>query len=472
VGNAVPTLSARHGEPKGWGTPDFFGASSPRYIECVVDNRLILITLLVKLGVAAAVASALARSRTFQRLLFAERRNHGQTAALLAFFLVPLTLGVWARTIVPNFLAADLSFETVILLGLLVGPGWAMIGGIVLSAPAELHHEYLSLPFNAALGLAAGTLASLLEREEIWSFTPFIDLSLYRWVRRNLRQPRFDRQILMLFLILVLEAVREWISRTIPRPPRPRWLFALNTGVPWLQVLVWLCAPMVIGIALKVWNALRIELKLEEQKRLLLEARLDALQRQINPHFLFNTLNSIASLVRLKPELAREMTVKLANILRALLKEHDSFVPLSQELNFTDDYLDIEVVRFGAEKLKVEKEIDPRTLDVLVPSILLQPLIENSIKHGLEPRINGGTVTLRSRLQGNRAIIEVADDGVGVGARPASALPRTGAGIGMKNVRERLEVLYGNQARFTVVSNPGRGTLVSIEIPAQVSDTL
>ncbi len=431
----------------------------------MADNKLILITLLVKLGVAAAVASALARSRTFQRLLFAEHRRHRQTAALLAFFLVPLTLGVWVRILVPNFLAADISFETVILLGLLLGPGWAMLSGVVLAVPAVYHHEYLALPFNAALGLAAGLLGRFVEREEIWSFTPFIDLSLYRWVRRNLRQPRIDRQILMLFLIALLEIVREWIARTYPPPPRPRWLFALNTGIPWLQVLVWLCAPMVVGIALKVWNALRIELKLEEQKRLLLEARLDALQRQINPHFLFNTLNSIASLVRMKPELAREMTVKLANILRALLKDHDTYVPLSDELDFTDDYLDIEVVRFGPEKLRVEKEIDPRTLDVLVPSILLQPLIENSIKHGLEPRIGGGTVTLRSRLQGKHVIIEVADDGVGVGARPASTLPRSGAGIGMKNVRERLEVLYGNQARFTVVSNPGRGTLVSIEIP-------
>ena len=221
-------------------------------------------------------------------------------------------------------------------------------------------------------------------------------------------------------------------------------LFALVTDSWGLQVLVWLSAPVVVGIALKVWNALRLELKLEEQKHLLLEARLDALQRQINPHFLFNTLNSIASLVRSKPELAREMTVKLANILRALLKDHDTYVPLSDELSFTDDYLDIEVVRFGADKLRVEKDIDPRTLDVLVPSILLQPLIENSIKHGLEPRIHGGTVTLRSRLQGDRVSIEVADDGVGIVARPESALRRTGNGIGMKNVRERLEVLYGN----------------------------
>jgi two-component system LytT family sensor kinase len=214
----------------------------------------------------------------------------------------------------------------------------------------------------------------------------------------------------------------------------------------------------------------RIERKLEEQSRLLLEARLDALQRQINPHFLFNTLNSIASLARLRPEMAREMTVKLANILRALLKDHDTYISLRDELSFTDDYLDIEVVRFGADKLRVEKDIDPRTLEVMVPSILLQPLIENSIKHGLEPRLNGGTVTLRSRLEGGRVLIEVADDGVGMGDRPNTGLRRTGAGIGMKNVQERLEVLYGNQARFEVVSNPGRGTQVSIEIPAHHLD--
>jgi len=435
-----------------------------RYSEWVADNKLILITLLVKLGVAASVASALARSRTFQHLLFAERRSRYQTMGLLAFLLVPLTLGVWVRTIVPNFLAADISFETVILLGLLVGPLWAMMGGILVSIPAVYHHEYLALPFDAVLGLAAGILGRLVQKEEIWGFTPFIDLSLYRWIRRNIPQVRFDHQFFMLLVIVFFEAIREWLARMYPGR-----LFALVTNSWGLRVLVWLCAPVVVGIALKVWNALRLELKLEEQKHLLLEARLDALQRQINPHFLFNTLNSIASLVRSKPELAREMTVKLANILRALLKDHDTYVPLSHELSFTDDYLDIEVVRFGPDKLRVEKDIDPKTLNLLVPSILLQPLIENSIKHGLEPRIHGGTVTLRSRLHGGRVSIEVADDGVGIAARPESALRRAGNGIGMQNVRERLDVLYGHQARFTVVSNPGRGTLVSIELPANPS---
>jgi len=216
-----------------------------------------------------------------------------------------------------------------------------------------------------------------------------------------------------------------------------------------------------------------VERKLEEQGRLLIEARLDALQRQINPHFLFNTLNSITSLVRSKPELAREMIVKLANILRVLLKDREAFVPFSEELAFTDDYLDIEVVRFG-EKLRVVKEIAEETLPVVVPSMLLQPLIENSIKHGLEPRISGGTVTLRSRILGDgRLMLEVEDDGVGMEAeRDATARlgvgfagAGNGGGIGMRNVRERMEVLYGSSAEVEMTSRPGRGTKVTLVMP-------
>jgi len=340
-----------------------------------------------------------------------------------------------------------------------------MLSALVMAAPAVIHHEYLAAPFLVAVGLISGIFGAWVEKEEIWSFTPFVDLSIYRWVRRNLRQPKFDRQIALLMLITGMEVVRDWLAGRYPHR-----LFALYTDAWWLRVLVWLCAPMVVGICLKMWNALSIELKLEEQKRLVLEARLDALQRQINPHFLFNTLNSIASLVRFRPDLAREMIVKLANLLRALLKDHGTYVLLREELSFTDDYLDIEVVRFGTEKLRVVKELEEKTLDMLVPSILLQPLIENSIKHGLEPRIQGGTITLRSRLQGESLVVEVEDDGVGIVMKPPSGLRRDGAGIGMKNVQERLEVLYGNRARFTVVSRPGRGTLVSIEIPAEMAE--
>jgi two-component system LytT family sensor kinase len=430
------------------------------------DPRLVLISLLIKLGIAAAVSSALARSRVFKRLLFAEDRTAGETIGLLACICIPLTLGVWARVTVPNFLAADIAFETTVILGVLLGPWWAAVGGAFLSLPAMLHGEFLTLPVHLCVALIAGLYGRLVDPEDVWSFSPFIDLSIYRWVRRNLTRPRLDRQILLLFLIVVMQIARMELAKLYPHR-----LWVLDTHSWIVRLAIYACPAVVVGIPLKIWNAIQIEQKLEEQKRLLLEARLDALRRQINPHFLFNTLNSIGSLVRFRPDLAREMIVRLANILRALLREHDSFVPFRDELAFTDDYLGIEVVRFGADKLRVEREIEPETLEVMVPSMVLQPLIENSIKHGLEPRLEGGTVTVRSRVRDGRLVVVVEDDGVGIMPARAAAVgavtaqSESGNGIGMKNVRERLEVLYGGEARFEVESRPGRGTCVTLEIP-------
>ncbi len=429
------------------------------------DPKLILITLLVELGVAAAVSSSLARAKTFKDLLLAPKRTRRQTVGLVAMICVPLTLGVWVRVLVPNFLAADISFETTILLGILVGPVAAMAGGAALAVPAVLHHEYLALPVNLLVAVAAGAFGRFANAEDVWSFSPMIDLSIYRWVTRNLRRPSLDRQVLLLVSIAAGEFGLSMLSRLYPRR-----LFELHSDSWWVELLICASSPVVVGIPLKIWNSVRIERKLEEQGRLLLEARLDALQRQINPHFLFNTLNSITSLVRSRPELAREMIVKLGNILRVLLKDREAFVPFSEELAFTDDYLDIEVVRFG-EKLKVVKEIAEETLHVVVPGMLLQPLIENSIKHGLEPRISGGTVTLRSRVtEDGMLLVEVEDDGVGMDperdcASPVSGLVRPGSGIGIRNVQERMAVLYGKLAGVEINSRPGRGTKVSLRMP-------
>jgi two-component system LytT family sensor kinase len=151
----------------------------------VVEPKLVLITLLVKLGVAAAVSSALARSRAFQRQLFSDDRSTRQTLALLAWMCIPLTLGVWIRVTVPNFLAADISFETAILLGVLIGPLPAMLGGAALSIPAMLHGEYLTLPFNLAVAAIASFYRNFVDADEIWSFSPFVDLSIYRYCRTN-----------------------------------------------------------------------------------------------------------------------------------------------------------------------------------------------------------------------------------------------------------------------------------------------
>ncbi len=433
----------------------------------MIDSTLILITLLIKLGVAAAVSSALARSTVFKNLLLSGHRSVGQMLGLLAFICVPLTLGVWVRVVVPNFYAADISFEAVIIVALLLGTTPAMIAGAFLSIPAVLHREYLTLPFNLVIALIFGTYRAFVSEEDIWSFSPFVDLSMYRWIRRNITRPRVDRQFFLLLLIVGAQLMRSWITSLDPRR-----LFTLRSNSWPVLLAIYVCAPMVVGIPLKIWNAIRIERKLEEQERLLLEARLDALQRQINPHFLFNTLNSIASLVRFRPEQARELIVKLASILRVLLQDRDDLMPLRDELQFADDYLDIEVARFGTEKLRVVKNIPPETLEVLVPSMLLQPLIENGIKHGLEPRIEGGTITLTSRLQQNKLIITVEDDGVGMSAESESGqfarrrgLLQAGTGVGMRNVRERMKVLCGPDAGFEIISRPGRGTRVVLTIP-------
>ena len=257
----------------------------------MIDSKLILITLLVKLGIAAALSSALSRSMVFKNLLLSTRRSAGQMLGLLACICVPLTLGVWVRVVVPNFLAADISFEAVILVALLLGTTPAIIAGAFLSIPAVLHREYLTLPFNLVVALIFGTYRAFVSEEDIWSFSPFVDLSIYRWIRRNLMRPRLDRQILLLMLILGMQVMRNWISHLYPRR-----LFALHSNSWLLFLAICICAPMVVGIPLKIWNAIRIERKLEEQERLLMDARLDALQRQINPHFLFNTLNSVSSL--------------------------------------------------------------------------------------------------------------------------------------------------------------------------------
>jgi two-component system LytT family sensor kinase len=427
-------------------------------------SNLNWITLLVELGVAAAVASSLARSTAFKRLLLLKHRTTRKTLHLLTLICVPLTLGVLVRVRVPNFLAADISFEAIAILGLLLGPWAAMLGGAALALPALGHHEWFALPVNLAVAAIFGAYRRVAGEENIWSFSPLIDLSLYRWIRRTVTWPHLDRQMFLLVLIMLTQFCTSLFAHFYPHQ-----YFELYSPSWFVELAICACAPVVVGIPLKIWNAVRIEHKLEEQSRLLLEARLDALQRQINPHFLFNTLNSIASLIRSKPDLAREMIVKLSHILRVLLRDRDAFVPLSEELDFTDDYLDIECVRFG-DKLKVVKEISDDTLNIIVPSMLLQPLIENSIKHGLEPRISGGTVTLRSRIDEGRLLLEIEDDGVGIEpggptTAPVSGLVREGSGIGMRNVRERIQVLYGDEANVDIVSRPGRGTRVSLRMP-------
>jgi two-component system, LytTR family, sensor kinase len=429
-----------------------------------MEPRLILIHLLIKLGVAAAVSSSLVRSKEFKSLLFREERSFRQKVYLVLWIALPIAIGVWIRFSATSFLAGDLSFETAILLGV-VGGRWAgSLGGVLLALPALVHGEWAALPFNLLAGFTAGQLRTMAaDKDDIWSFSPFIDLSIYRLIRRNLPRPRlFDWQIMFFTTVVGLRFVQTELSRYFPRS-----IFSIESpGNLWVEAAIYAASVIVIGIELKIFNSVRIQIKLEEQEKLLLHARMEALQNQINPHFLFNTLNSISSLVRFDPEKARDVIFKLATILRRLMNSSEAFAPLREEFEFIDNYLDIEVVRFGRDKLRVVKELDPASLDVIVPSMLLQPLVENSIKHGISSKVEGGSIFLRSRLTDSKLVIEVEDDGVGMAA--AQLVHRGGwhgMGIGMANISERLQVLYGDAALMTIDSHEGKGTLVRIRLP-------
>ncbi len=160
------------------------------------------------------------------------------------------------------------------------------------------------------------------------------------------------------------------------------------------------------------------------------------------------------------------MVLKLSNILRRLLRKHETFVPLREELSFIDDYLDIEVARFGRDNLDIVKEIGAETLEIFIPSMLLQPIVENSLKHGLAPRLEGGKIHLRTSSRDGRLHIEIQDNGVGISEEK---MPQVYVeGIGLSNVRERLRVLYGDDFRLDIESHEGQGTIIRIDVPELV----
>ena len=421
------------------------------------ETRLLLVGLLIKLGIIASIAAVLVRSLAFKRYLYRDRRGLREKLMFTLFLIIPLAGGVFVRILVPGFSAGDLGLPGAMLIGLMAGQLAGLAGGVAIALPALAGaHEWLALPMGVLGGLAGSLCRNLAPNtEEIWNFSPFIDLELWRWLRNRLDRPFRDWQALVFGAVTLLTLVQWEVARAAPR-----LLYMPRIGGVFLMAAVIFTNVLCLAIPIKIWNNTRIEGKLEEQRRLLVQARLDALTSQINPHFLFNTLNSIASLVRFDPDTARVLIVKLSNILRRLLRKHESHVPFREELDFIDDYLDIEVVRFGPEKLRIETAVEPETLDLPVPSMLLQPIVENAIRHGIAPKVEGGRITIRGERVPAGLRIEIEDDGVGF-ASGAEA----GHGIGMMNVRERLRVLYGGQARLEIRGVPGEGTCVRIELP-------
>ena len=435
-------------------------------METLTSGKDLLFLLVLKVGLAGSMAALLARSATFRKVLYTEMRNSEEKMQLLLFLAPTLVLGVLLR-LVGGFRFADLTLEGSFLLGILGGSVAGSIGGAIVSLPAFFSHEWLATPLAVLAGALGGLIRiALPNKEVVWNFGPFLFLGIPRWVYRVVRNVRVAWEMLPLAAVVALELGRIALGHSyFGRAAKPNWLFTLQTPTWWMLALVVLTTVMAVAVPIKIWNNTRVEARLKQHEDLLLNARMAALSSQINPHFLFNTLNTVSSLIRYDPDLARGVVLKLSSILRRLLRKQENFVPLREEIAFIDDYLAIEVARFGPDKLHISKQLDEDTLEAYVPSMLLQPIVENSIRHGLAHKLDGGEIRIRTVRRDARLLIEVEDNGIGMPPERISALEGEGMGIGISNVHERLRVLYGDDFHFDIHSVEGKGTFVRIDVP-------
>jgi two-component system, LytTR family, sensor kinase len=205
------------------------------------------------------------------------------------------------------------------------------------------------------------------------------------------------------------------------------------------------------------------ELRASQLEARLAQSRLQVLQMQLHPHFLFNTLHTISELVHEDPETADRMIAGLSDLLREALAAGDTAeVPLSREVGLLERYLDIQRVRFG-DRLDVDMHIDPDVADALVPHLVLQPLVENALRHGIGSSGAGGRLSVAAAAAGESLQLSVQDDGRGLPAGEDRI--GTSGGVGLGNTRQRLDALYGARAGLTIAPAPGGGTIVLMSIP-------
>ena len=294
--------------------------------------------------------------------------------------------------------------------------------------------------------------------------------ALYAVFRGLSRLPGVLLTVVTLFVATLLYAVLDASSFSFILPSRP------NLTVPLVLRYIFLDFTVLFG-----WSALYfginfyliVEAQIDQMEHLETQAssaQLAMLRYQLNPHFLFNTLNSISTLVLLKQtERANAMLSRLSSFLRyTLANEPTAHVTVAQEVETLKLYLEIEKMRFEA-RLRPEFDVDPRAERARLPSLLLQPLVENAIKYAVTPQEEGAEICVRVRLAGDTVHIEVSDTGPGVGdGRPSD--PALSTGVGLANIRERLAQAYGPDSRIETRTRPSGGFSVEIEIPYQLED--
>ncbi|HSG98930.1 MAG TPA: histidine kinase [candidate division Zixibacteria bacterium] len=269
-------------------------------------------------------------------------------------------------------------------------------------------------------------------------------------------------QLLLFSGVFMLEGGLDYVMQSYDNPNLWTVWSGMIVGKLHSSILVY-WGILVATLALDYYNRFRRErIRTAEIESRLARAELAALKMQLHPHFLFNTLNTIASLIREHPAEAERTVVRLADLLRTSLEgAGDTEIPLREELAFIRKYLDIELIRFQ-DRLTVDYRVADEALDALTPPLILQPVVENAIKHGIAPLEKDGRLTLSGGLQNGSLTLTVEDNGPGL---PADWQRRLEERVGLANTRERLRQLYGDKQRFEIEHPTGGGARVRITIP-------
>jgi two-component system LytT family sensor kinase len=426
----------------------------------LTTEQLLLINLLLRVIVMAGIASLVLGFRFVSNFIL--RRSVSTVDRLrLAVLLSAIFVACVVARKVTYQGALDLSLEGALLAGFLGGVWVGTSVGAAIGAVCFFFGEKVALPYYAAAGFVSGALVTLLHaRGEIWNFSLNPLYLVYNFLERLARR-HFDRNFIPFAVCLLFALARYGLLR---RYQGKGLLYGYLPADNFLIVLDLVILVYTLGIALKIANNARLEILLREEERQLIHARLVTLRSQINPHFLFNTLNSISALIRTDADKAREMTRQLSSIFRKSLDASAETHTMREEIAFIDDYLSIERVRFGHERLIVVKEIDPGVLDAHVPIMILQPLIENAVKHGISRRVDGGVLRIGARNAPRGIEIEIENDGPPVTECRIEDL--TTRGFGLRNVIERLNLHSCGKGILTIAPRGHGGAVVRLFIPA------
>lgn len=323
----------------------------------------------------------------------------------------------------------------------------------------------VTFQYEFSYALKEALISALLTPMVLWI------ASRYPLGRRNLTTTIIAHVLGAIVFLVLFVALRlplgQIVDYTTGKLAGPSWGLFLRLLVRYPYDTVWIYATIVV--VAQLWDYYdkyrERELRASRLQAQLAEAQLKVLKMQLDPHFLFNTLHSISSLMHENVEAADDMLTRLSDLLRLSLEDVDEQeVTLKREMEFLDGYLAIQQTRFR-DRLKVRVEIDPQSLDALVPNMILQPLVENAVQHGIASRAGTGQLGVRSTLQNGTVRLEVVDDGPGpsdlIGDGP-------GGGVGLANTRARLRQLYGDAYRFSLTRLESGGTLVSLEIPLRL----